>query len=113
MVELARKLYKRRHSWETTVPSTIVSLLDKTKKWDILYIFDEKAKKWFLTFSEHKKVKKGEKTGIRRHIYIRGSSLATTIPLPLLLGLDIKKELFAHFEFDLKTKGWTIGVADE
>ncbi len=113
MVELIRKLYKRRHSWETTIPMPLISVLDRTKKWDLLYKFDIGAKKWFLSFSEHKKVKKGEKEGIRRHIYIRGSSFATTLPVAILIGLDLKKAMFAHFEFDAKAKTWLVEVQNE
>jgi len=113
MVRLSRKLYKRRHSWEATIPMPIISTLDRSKRFDTIFKFDNKAKKWLLTFSEHKKVKKNEKEGIRRHIYVRGSSFATTIPLPLLLQLDGKKPPYAHFTFDPKTMQWMIEVDDE
>ena len=91
----------------------LISLLNRGKKWDILFKHDNKVKKWFLDFSEHKKVKKDETEGIRRHVYIRGSSFASTIPLPLMLGSDLSKNLFAHFEFDSKTKHWAIEVKNE
>lgn len=113
MVRLSRKLYKRRHSWEATIPMPLISLLDRSKKWDVLYKYDNKVKKWFLSFSEHKKVKKDENKAIRRHIYVRGSSFASTIPLPLMLGLDLNKRLAAKFEFDSRTQQWFLEVQNE
>ena len=45
---------------------------------------------------------------IRRKLYSRGSSFETTIPMPLLFSLDLKKKHIVLFKFDPETKRWYI-----
>jgi len=42
----------------------------------------------------------------RRKIYKRGSSFETTIPMPLLFALDIKKKHNIVFKFNQKENRW-------
>ncbi len=45
---------------------------------------------------------------LKRKLYRRGSSFETTIPMPLLFSLDIKKKHNVLFKFDIKKKQWYI-----
>lgn len=45
---------------------------------------------------------------IKRKLYKRGSSFETTIPMPLLFALDMKKKQSVIFNFDKKTSKWYI-----
>lgn len=45
---------------------------------------------------------------LRRKIYSRGGSHETTIPLQLLLGLDLKESNEAIFEYDPKMSRWYV-----
>lgn len=45
---------------------------------------------------------------LKRKLYRRGSSFETTIPMPLLFGLDSNKKYQVIFNFDNKTKRWYI-----
>ena len=47
-------------------------------------------------------------TTIRRKLYKRGSSFETTVPMPLLFALDLKKKHNVVFEFDRKTGKWHV-----
>jgi hypothetical protein len=47
-------------------------------------------------------------TTLRRKLYKRGSSFETTIPMPLLFALDMKKKHNVIFNFDKKTGKWHI-----
>ncbi len=42
----------------------------------------------------------------KRKIYKRGSSFETTIPMPLLFALDMKKKHNIVFKFDSKENHW-------
>jgi len=42
----------------------------------------------------------------KRKLYKRGSSYETTIPMPLLFSLDMKKKHNIIFKFDSKTSKW-------
>ena len=44
----------------------------------------------------------------RRKIYRRGSSFETTIPMPLLFALDMKKKHNIVFKFNQKENRWYI-----
>ena len=44
----------------------------------------------------------------KRKIYKRGSSFETTIPMPLLFALDLKKKYEIIFNFNSKEKKWYI-----
>ncbi len=48
MAEIKRKLYKRGSSYELTIPMSILFSVDKTKKNEVVFKFDEAKKKWFL-----------------------------------------------------------------
>lgn len=52
MVEFKRKLYKRGSSFETTIPMPILMLLDKKKKYNVVFAYDEEANKWYIKFEE-------------------------------------------------------------
>lgn len=48
MVEIKRKLYKRGSSFETTIPMPLLFAVDKTKKQQVVFKFDEEAKEWYI-----------------------------------------------------------------
>ena len=52
MVEFKRKLYKRGSSFETTIPMPILMLLDKKKKYNVIFAYDEDANRWYIKFEE-------------------------------------------------------------
>lgn len=45
---------------------------------------------------------------LRRKLYKRGSSFETTIPMPMLFHLDLKKKHKVIFRFDPHQKKWYI-----
>lgn len=45
---------------------------------------------------------------LKRKIYKRGSSYETTIPMPLMFALDMKKKHNVVFKFDNKNNRWYI-----
>ncbi|MBI4149335.1 hypothetical protein HY491_02725 [Candidatus Woesearchaeota archaeon] len=45
---------------------------------------------------------------LRRKLYRRGSSFETTIPMPLLFGLDPHKKYHVLFCYDAKGSRWYI-----
>lgn len=49
-VEFKRKLYKRGSSYETTIPMPLLFALDKSKKYNVVFSFDQLANKWFIKF---------------------------------------------------------------
>ncbi|MBD3249872.1 hypothetical protein GF336_07535 [Candidatus Woesearchaeota archaeon] len=48
MKELKRKLYKRGSSVEVTIPMPLLFSIDKSKKHDVIFKFDEEKKKWYI-----------------------------------------------------------------
>jgi len=52
MAELKRKLYKRASSFETTVPMPLLFAIDKSKKHQVVFKFDDSLKKWYVEFIE-------------------------------------------------------------
>ena len=54
MVEFKRKLYKRGSSFETTIPMPLLFALDKNKKHNVVFAYDEEANKWYVKFEEMK-----------------------------------------------------------
>ena len=48
MIELKRKLYKRGSSYEITIPMPLLFSIDKSKKNEVVFRFDEKKKKWLV-----------------------------------------------------------------
>ncbi len=55
MVEIRRKLYKRGSSFETTIPMPLLFAIDKDKKYEVVFNFDEEKKRWYIEFEELKK----------------------------------------------------------
>jgi len=47
-VEIKRKLYKRGSSLEVTVPMPLLFSVDKSKKNEVVFKFDDIKKKWFI-----------------------------------------------------------------
>lgn len=45
---------------------------------------------------------------IRRKLYRRGSSFETTVPMPLLFALDLKKKHDVVFSYDSKASKWYV-----
>ena len=52
MVEIRRRLYKRGSSFETTIPMPILLMLDKKKKYNVIFAYDEESNKWYIKFEE-------------------------------------------------------------
>ena len=52
--EIKRKLYKRGSSFETTIPMPLLFALDKSKKQNVLFKFDNQKSKWYIEFEEDK-----------------------------------------------------------
>ena len=52
MAEFKRKLYKRGSSFETTIPMPLLFALDKSKKHNVIFLYDEEANKWYIKFEE-------------------------------------------------------------
>jgi len=53
MVVLKRKLYKRGSSYETTIPKPLLFALDMdSKKYNVIFAYDEAANKWYVKFEE-------------------------------------------------------------
>ena len=47
-------------------------------------------------------------TTIKRKLYKRGSSFETTVPMPLLFALDLKKKHDVLFNFDAQSNRWYV-----
>ena len=56
-MEFRRKLYARGSSYETTIPMPLLLTLDSTKKYDVIFYFDQEKQAWQVRFEE-----RGEKT---------------------------------------------------
>ena len=54
MTEIKRKLYKRGSSFETTIPMPLLFAIDKSKKYNVIFKFDESSRKWYIEFEEIK-----------------------------------------------------------
>ena len=50
--EFRRKLYKRGSSYETTIPMPLLFALDKSKKYNVVFAFDDEVNKWSVKFEE-------------------------------------------------------------
>ena len=59
MTEFRRKLYKRGSSFETTIPMPLLFALDKKKKYNVIFAYDDEANKWYIKFEESGDGKKG------------------------------------------------------
>jgi len=60
MRELKRKLYKRGSSVEVTIPMPLLFSVDKSKKNDVVFKFDESSNKWYIEFQEMEEPAKEE-----------------------------------------------------
>ena len=60
MVEIKRKLYKRGSSYETTIPMPLLFALDKSKKYYVVFKFEESSGRWYIEFEDIKKEEKKE-----------------------------------------------------
>ena len=63
MTDFRRKLYKRGSSFETTIPMPLLFALDKKKKYNVIFAYDEEANKWYVKFEES-----GEKKGLDKRL---------------------------------------------
>ena len=52
MVEFKRRLYRRGSSFETTIPMPLLFALDKNKKYNVIFAYDEESNKWYVKFEE-------------------------------------------------------------
>ena len=52
MVEFKRKLYKRGSSFEPTIPMPLLFALDKNRKYNVIFAYDEESNHWFIKFEE-------------------------------------------------------------
>lgn len=52
MTEFKRKLYKRGSSFETTIPMPLLFALDKSKKYNVVFKFDNSTMRWHVEFEE-------------------------------------------------------------
>ena len=50
--EFRRKLYKRGSSFETTIPMPLLFALDKKKKYNVIFSYDDEANRWYIKFEE-------------------------------------------------------------
>ena len=51
-VIIKRKLYKRGSSFETTIPMPLLFALDKSKKYNVLFIYEPETNRWYIDFEE-------------------------------------------------------------
>lgn len=63
MVEFKRKLYKRGSSFETTIPMPILMLLDKNKRYNVVFAYDNESNRWYIKFEE-----RGDKKGLDKRL---------------------------------------------
>jgi len=55
MTEIRRKLYRRGSSFETTIPMPLLFAVDKTRKHNVLFKYDQKQNRWYIEFEEAKR----------------------------------------------------------
>ena len=58
MVVFKRKLYKRGSSYETTIPMPLLFALDKKKKYNVVFAYDDVENKWYVKFEDVKKLER-------------------------------------------------------
>lgn len=63
MTEIRRRLYKRGSSFETTIPMPLVMMLDKSRKYNVIFAYDSEANKWYIKFEE-----RGDKKGLDKRL---------------------------------------------
>jgi len=52
LTEIKRKLYKRGSSFETTIPMPLLFAIDKSKRYYVVFRFDESSNRWYIEFEE-------------------------------------------------------------
>jgi hypothetical protein len=62
-VEFKRKLYQRGSSFETTIPMPLLFALNKDKRHNVVFLFDDEANKWYVKFEEIEKRSIEQKLG--------------------------------------------------
>jgi hypothetical protein len=62
MTTIKRKLYKRGSSFETTIPMPLLFAINKEKKQNVLFTFDQESSRWYIGFEEAGEIR-GKKRG--------------------------------------------------
>ena len=52
MYRFRRKLYTRGSSFETTIPMPMLFSIDKKKKHDVIFVYDQEKGRWYVEFEE-------------------------------------------------------------
>lgn len=52
MYRFRRKLYTRGSSFETTIPMPILFSINKEKKHDVIFVYDQEKGKWYIELEE-------------------------------------------------------------
>ena len=60
MAEIKRKLYKRGSSYEITIPMPLLFAVDKSKKNNVVFKFDDSKQRWYVDFEQIEESKKEE-----------------------------------------------------
>lgn len=58
MAQIRRNLYKRGSSFETTVPLPLLFGINESKKYNVIFKYNESNHRWYLDVEEIKPVKK-------------------------------------------------------
>lgn len=104
--ELRRKLYARGSSYETTIPMPLLFKLNKKKKHDVVYRFDEVKNSWYVCLKKRSEKSSFKGFEFNRKLYSRGSSYEATIPVQLLFEIDTNKKYDVLFVYDVKKDRW-------
>lgn len=51
-MQIRRKLYTRGSSYETTIPMPLLFSVDKSKKHEVIFKFDQKSNRWYIDIEE-------------------------------------------------------------
>ncbi|MBI4439601.1 hypothetical protein HY638_01355 [Candidatus Woesearchaeota archaeon] len=54
VLEIRRKLYKRGSSFETTIPIQLLFAIDSSKKYNVVFSYDQQANRWMVSFEERR-----------------------------------------------------------
>lgn len=104
-MKFSTKLWQRSpKSFATTIPQVALFQLDLSKKYSVIWDFDQKNEKWTVSFSEKKTTAR-----IKTKLWKRSQrSFATTIPYAAIFTLDENKGYDLVWEYDTKLKKWTL-----
>ncbi|MBW2971739.1 hypothetical protein KY359_01760 [Candidatus Woesearchaeota archaeon] len=61
MTSIRRKLYRRGSSYETTVPMPLLFALDKSRKHNVIFSYDQQSSRWYIDFEEAGELKEATK----------------------------------------------------